>query len=149
MQRAFLRKTIVIVWSRFFFFERDIDSANPDEDPVRCRIMFLMTSSQTVSIVRRFALTHLIDRVRAAQAQHTAMVEELDFSHTREHAAARAAAADRRAREVAEATESSRLPGIDTKLLWKPNEFHGEDEKWCELGHGLSWVRWSCSAFRG
>ena len=38
----------------------------------------------------------------------------------------------RRARKVAETTARSGLAGIDTKLLGKPNDFHGEDEKWFE-----------------
>ena len=74
----------------------------------------------------------LMDQMWAAQAQHTAMMEEVDFSHQREQAATQAAAVERRAREVAEATARSGPPGLDTKLLGKPNEFHSEDEKWFE-----------------
>ena len=70
----------------------------------------------------------LMEQLRAAQAQHTAMMEELDFSRQREHAATHAAV-DRRAREVAEATARSGPPGIDTKLLGQPNGLHGENKK--------------------
>ena len=49
----------------------------------------------------------LMEQMRAVQAQHTAMMEGLDFSRQREQAAAQAAAVDRRSREVAEATARS------------------------------------------
>ena len=80
-----------------------------------------------------------MDRMRVAQPQHTAMIEELDLSHQREQAATQGAAPDRRA----DATGRSGLPGIDTKLLGHPDAFHGEDEKWFE------WVTVFRSAFCG
>ena len=41
----------------------------------------------------------LVEQMRAAQAQRTAMMEELDFSRQQEQVDSQAAAVDRRARE--------------------------------------------------
>ena len=65
-------------------------------------------------------------------------LEELDFSGQRKQAASQATAAERRARAIGEVTARCGLPGIDTKLRWKPNEFQGEDEKWLEWTTGPS-----------
>ena len=63
--------------------------------------------------------------MRAAQ-------EKLNVSRQREQAATQAATAERRATEVAEGTARAGHHGIDTKMLGKPNEIYGEDEKWFE-----------------
>ena len=60
------------------------------------------------------------------------LVREIEAGRQREAAALQATADERRAREVAEATARAGLPGIDTKLLGKPSDFHGEDELWLE-----------------
>ena len=74
----------------------------------------------------------MCEHMQAIQAQNWALLAEIEAGRQREAAAVKATADERRPREVAVATARAGLRGINTKLLGKPSDFHGEDDRWLE-----------------